>query len=193
MGTKGKKGGWIAVIILAVCLAAAIVLCLVLGMKQRSEKLSGNQVLPEATEAEAVKDAEASMVESSISDFTVKDEQPPAEPATESLNEDSTETVTGDYLCDYSASREITQDDVDELKEGSYEDLPEGKDIIRMVINEMYARYGYEFSNEEIQAYFDTKPWYQEITDRSNDMNEIYQSMTDVEKANVDFLTGLEE
>ena len=196
METKGKKGAWIAVIILAVCIVLGIALCLFFGLGQKTEKMSGNLTSMESTEAEKYQDAEASLVENSIEDFTVKDEQAPVEKkaeATDSLTEDGTEMVNEDYLCAYSASRELTQDDVDELNEGTYENLPEGKSIIRMVINEMYARYGYEFSNEEIQAYFDAKPWYQEITDRSNDMDAIYQSMTDIEKANVDFLTSVEE
>lgn len=93
------------------------------------------------------------------------------------------------YLCTYSSNRLMTEADVQKLKEGTYADLPQGKGIIRMVVNELYAKYGYQFGNEEIQAYFNGKEWYQDIPTRNTDMNDVIKKMTDTERANVEFLS----
>lgn len=93
------------------------------------------------------------------------------------------------YLCSYSSERQITEDDIWELRSGIYEGFPEEKDVIQMVVNEMYARYGYQFNNQEIQSYFEQKKWYQDIEEKRSDMNAIYQDMSEIEKSNVDFLS----
>ena len=75
------------------------------------------------------------------------------------------------------------------MRSGIYEGFPEEKDVIQMVVNEMYARYGYQFNNQEIQSYFEQKKWYQDIEEKRSDMNAIYQDMSEIEKSNVDFLS----
>lgn len=95
-----------------------------------------------------------------------------------------------EYLCSYSAERLMTEEDVEALKGAAYGTLPSGKGIIQMVINEMYAKHGYQFENQEIQAYFDQQAWYQNINTRNTDMDDIFQGMSDVEKKNVEFLNA---
>ena len=95
----------------------------------------------------------------------------------------------GEYLCRYTSERLVTEEDVEKLNSKTYENLPQGKGIIQMVVNEMYARYGYQFQNEEIQSYFDQKEWYQKITVRSADMDDVIKSMTETERENVEFLS----
>lgn len=95
-----------------------------------------------------------------------------------------------EYLCAYSSDRLLTEEDIEELNSKSYRNLPSGKNIIQMVINEMYAKYGYQFQTGEIQAYFDGKEWYQDISVRNPDMDNIFKNMTDMEKANVEFLSA---
>ena len=104
-------------------------------------------------------------------------------------NSEEAEAAEEGYLCSYSSQRIMTEADVQELKQGTYTDLPQGKGIIRMVVNELYAKYGYQFGKEEIQAYFDQKEWYQAISTRSTDMNDIIKKMTDTERANGEFLS----
>lgn len=94
------------------------------------------------------------------------------------------------YLCGYTSERLVTEEDVEELNSKTYEDLPQGKGIIQMVVNEMYARYGYEFQNEEIQSYFDQKEWYQKITVRNTNMDDVIKNMTETERNNVEFLSA---
>lgn len=108
----------------------------------------------------------------------------------ESKDEDAEDEGNEDYLCAYSSERLITEEDIENLKSTSYENLPDGKGIIQMVINEMYAKYGYLFQTPEIQAYFNKKKWYQEMSFRNGDMNDIFNRMTDTEKANVEFLSA---
>ena len=57
-----------------------------------------------------------------------------------------------------------------------------------MVINEMYAKKGYQFTDTAIQDYFNSKTWYQGIAEKTDDMDAIFNGMSDIEKANVEFL-----
>lgn len=97
-------------------------------------------------------------------------------------DEDEEDDAENSYLCAYSSDRLMTEEDVQELQQGTYADLPQGKGIIRMVVNELYAKYGYQFGNEEIQAYFNQKEWYQDIPTRNTDMNDVIKKMTDTER-----------
>lgn len=101
---------------------------------------------------------------------------------------ESNTKTDGEYLCSYSSERLMTEEDVDAINAEVYDGLPAGKSNIQMVINEMYAKHGYQFKNQEIQAYFNQKAWYQNISTRNADMDAIFQGMSDIEKKNVDFL-----
>jgi len=119
------------------------------------------------------------------------DDQGDAQGETEEQEErKSQEETESGYLCDYSSKRLMTEADIKELNKGTYENLPQGKTIIQMVINEMYARYGYQFQSEEIQKYFEQKKWYQDIAVKNTDMNNILKNMTETEKKNVEFLSA---
>lgn len=107
----------------------------------------------------------------------------------ENEGEESAEE-NSEYLCAYSSDRLLTEADIEAFNNGSYENFPSGKNIIQMVINEMYARYGYQFQTGEVQAYFDGKKWYQDISVRNPDMDNVFKNMTDTEKANVEFLSA---
>ena len=103
------------------------------------------------------------------------------------------ENETDGYLCSDSSSRVLTQEDIEELQSGTYPDLPEGEGIIQMAVNEMYARKGYQFGSQGIQDYFEEKEWYRDIRQRNSDQKSIYQNMSDIEKANVQFLSSFSE
>ncbi len=57
---------------------------------------------------------------------------------------------------------------------------------VQTAINEIYARHGYRFSTPEILAYFNQFSWYNGV---NADMQSVYNSMSDVEKQNVNFLS----
>lgn len=109
---------------------------------------------------------------------------------TKGVDEQKESEEKGEYLCSYTSDRLVTEEDVEELNSKTYENLPQGKGIIQMVVNEIYARYGYQFQNEEIQSYFDQKEWYQNIKVRNTNMDDVIKNMTKTERENVEFLSA---
>ena len=100
--------------------------------------------------------------------------------------------VTSDYLCSYSSDRLLTDSDVEGYLNANYSEynFPEGINIIQMIINEIYAKHGYEFTDSKLSAYFSNKTWYKSNTNKVNDMNAVSDSMSEIEKKNVDFVTS---
>lgn len=95
-----------------------------------------------------------------------------------------------EYLCSYSSERILTEEDITSLNAGTYQGLPNGKGIIQMVINEIYARHGYQFETPEVQQYFEQKEWYQNIRTRNADMDAVLRGMSQIERSNVEFLSA---
>lgn len=100
--------------------------------------------------------------------------------------------VTSDYLCSYSSDRLLTDSDVEGYLNANYSEynFPEGINIIQMIINEIYTKHGYEFTDSKLSAYFSNKTWYKSNTNKVNDMNAVSDSMSEIEKKNVDFLNS---
>lgn len=100
--------------------------------------------------------------------------------------------VTSDYLCSYSSDRLLTDSDVEGYLNANYSEynFPEDINIIQMIINEIYAKHGYEFTDSKLSAYFSNKTWYKSNTNKVNDMNAVSDSMSEIEKKNVDFLNS---
>lgn len=100
--------------------------------------------------------------------------------------------VASDYLCSYSSDRLLTDSDVEGYLNANYSEynFPEGINIIQMIINEIYAKHGYEFTDSKLSAYFSNKTWYKSNTNKVNDMNAVSDSMSEIEKKNVDFLNS---
>lgn len=59
------------------------------------------------------------------------------------------------------------------------------KKDLEILRNSIYAKYGYKFKREDLLNYFSQFSWYNPIT---RDMSEVYNSMSDVEKYNIDFI-----
>lgn len=192
---RKKSGQLIAAIILAVCIVLGISICVFLNFQQGTEKLVQAKEQENDMEIEDMSEGvqQEETTSGTIESFVITGAESAAKKEEQQDTEDAAEEGTGEYLCSYSSERQMTEADVAELKAGTYEDLPEGKNIIQMVINELYAKYGYQFSNEEIQKYFEQKQWYQDITVRNDDMEGIFKGMTDIEKANVEFLSAFGE
>lgn len=100
--------------------------------------------------------------------------------------------VTSDYLCSYSSDRLLTDSDVEGYLNANYSEynFPEGINIIQMITNEICAKHGYEFTDSKLSAYFSNKTWYKSNTNKVNDMNAVSDSMSEIEKKNVDFLNS---
>lgn len=65
-------------------------------------------------------------------------------------------------------------------------------DTCRRAINEMYARYGYEFTLQENIDFFNQYDWYKNM-DKESDMDKISAEFSETEKKNVDKLTLYED
>ena len=83
------------------------------------------------------------------------------------------------YILPQSNKEYLTNEDVEglSLKEINY------------VKNEIYARHGRKFQSEELQRYFNSKPWYEGLYE-AEDFDDNYSSrmLNDYEKENAEFL-----
>ena len=110
--------------------------------------------------------------------------------AIEGLDLENMSAKTEEYICSYSSEREITREEIEAYMSADYSSysFPGDRTIVQMLINEIYARHGYQFSDDELTQYFNGKEWYTSIADKTNDMDEIYKSMSSVEQDNVKLL-----
>jgi len=93
-------------------------------------------------------------------------------------------------LCPWSSIESITDNrTVNILKKNADEkyqlNYPTSRTFEQMIINEIYARHGYMFKDDELQAYFSSQPWYSPVT---QDMNAIGKTLNQIEKDNIKFL-----
>ena len=177
MNNTGKTATIILGVLAVICAAALAVL----AVTNRPAELSQDKM------KETVEAAEKAKKESQGQDEAEAEEG--YEGHTKAITAFQVTSAGADYLCSYSSDRLMTEADVQELKQGTYEGLPQGMGIIRMVVNEIYAKNGYQFGNEVIQEYFDQKQWYQAIPTRNAEMDSVIQEMTSTERANVEFLS----
>lgn len=91
-----------------------------------------------------------------------------------------------EYIYADSDSCVMTSADVDLAKSNFKGTLPSGKTIEQMIVNEIYARHGYRFKNDEIQSFFEGKSWYKNLGSYTDNMNDI--ELNDFESKNVKFL-----
>lgn len=188
MEKKNKAGIVVAAIVLGILCVAMIAGCIMLCINGSAGKLSQKSSNAKKSDFEETEETYGDGEYTGTGeDFEIVLAE--SVPEEEQDTPEEEQEGSADYLCEESDQRELTEDDVTALQNLTVEGLPEGKSIIQMVINEMYARKGYQFGDEAIQAYFDSKAWYQEITDRTDDMDAILEGMSEVEKTNIDFLS----
>lgn len=190
-----KKTVRLFIVFMAVLILACASLCIFMGYSQQVGKLVPQREFVQNQKAEQTQAEQVRQYEKLLEGFTLTANQSGPNDTDQKVQAEVTEQIAEDsaFLCPYSTERIITEDDIRQLKSGVYENLPEGKGIIRMVINEMYARYGYEFTNQDIQAYFEESDWYRSIAQKGTDMNIIYENMSDIEKQNIELLLTYDE
>ena len=86
-----------------------------------------------------------------------------------------TDILTQAYILSNSNSAYIIEKDLEKLT----------KEQLRIALNELYARHGYIFNNEELKTYFESKSWYQG-TVNSDSFNE--SVFNEYETVNKDFI-----
>lgn len=85
-----------------------------------------------------------------------------------------------DYIIPDSSTRIISESEISNLT----------KEELRLARNEIYARHGRKFQDEELQKYFDSKSWYRgtiEPKDFTDNM------LSDIEKNNKDLIVKMEQ
>ena len=93
-------------------------------------------------------------------------------------NEDNN-TKNNDWIFPESDTRYLTQEDVDGID----------MDQVRYGLNEIYARHGRTFNNQELQEYFDSKVWYSPLY-TPDEFSQIESStFNEYEKENIKFLS----
>lgn len=65
------------------------------------------------------------------------------------------------------------------------------REEIALIRNEIYARYGYNFSDEKLQAYFNDQPWYDPVAGLNASTFDI-MAFNEYERANVDTIVKYE-
>lgn len=178
------------IILIAALILAFLSLCIFIGWSQRVGKIIPQQETVISKKIENKNEEQVQQYNASFEEFKIVANQDASYNMDEKTGEEIKEQAIedGGYLCSYSSQRIMTEDDIRQLKSKNYEGLPDGKGIIRMVINEMYARYGYQFTNQDIQAYFERNAWYHDIGQKVTDMDIIYDNMSDIEKKNIELL-----
>jgi antitoxin component YwqK of YwqJK toxin-antitoxin module len=92
----------------------------------------------------------------------------------ENIKELESSTFPGIYP--QSSERILTESDLEELS--GFE--------LRLMRNEIYARYGRKFKSSDLNAYFNSQFWYQPLYD------DVYSSLSDLEKYNIKFIKSYE-
>ncbi len=106
----------------------------------------------------------------------------------ETAAEETSDASDAEYLCAFSSERLITNADMASLENANSESFPGDRELAQMMVNEIYARHGCRFEDEELNEYFGKKDWYQAIGTYETDKDKIYDSMSQIEKGNIDFL-----
>ena len=99
-------------------------------------------------------------------------------------------TVSG-YLCPYSSERLMTRDEIVSYKNTDYSsyNFPGGRSIIQMLINEIFARHGYNFEDADLANYFYNNSLYSNVVIRHDlDMDGVFKTMSSIEQDNLRLL-----
>ncbi|RKM55339.1 YARHG domain-containing protein [Butyrivibrio sp. X503] len=137
---------------------------------------SGKYKVSDLPEGEESADEEASESHDEDSESAENEEHGDSEEP----NDDEEENENPDYLLPNSGSEPITKEDL------------EGFDAQKCKIarNEIYARHGRKFKDEELQAYFDSKEWYEGKIDPDKFQE---TDLTDIEIKNKDVIVEYEK
>lgn len=71
-----------------------------------------------------------------------------------------------------------------------------GRDMAQVVINEIFARYGYSFTKPEMQSFYKKKDWYRKIKKKEPDINKVVNKIAKknrILRENYDILVRIRE
>ena len=98
---------------------------------------------------------------------------------TPSATPDATIGDMSEYILPYSNTRPLTNADLNGLT----------SDLLRLARNEIYARYGRQFNDPELRAYFNSKSWYANIVKLPLGTE---PELTELEKNNIEMIQEYE-
>lgn len=109
----------------------------------------------------------------------------------ESAEQEKTGNAEDEYLCfeiDEEVIDDVSYSDLVKKINKDYSEMPAGKTVSQMIINEIYARHGYVFKTKEISKFFEAKSWYEPDT---SDMSEITSRLNKTELKNIKYLQSV--
>ena len=80
---------------------------------------------------------------------------------------------------------------VDKIESKDYK-MPGDRSVARMIINEMYAKHGAKFKDNEVQKYFNKKSWYKKIKKKVS-TDKAFSKMSALEKKNIEVLDEIDK
>lgn len=188
---KKSKAGIIIAIILGIFCATLIALCVVLFINGSAGALNNKSRTDKKSDFKETEEAyDSYYYEGEGEDFEIVANEVIPETTPQ---EGAVDGNQSEYLCPESNQRALTASDITAFQSMPVDGLPANTTYIEMVLSEILARRGYQFDDQAIQAYFDSKTWYQEIAEKTNDMEAVLKSMDDVEIVNVILLQAYVE
>ena len=139
-------------------------------MEGRNDQEVTEELREDQEESQEEATGEPEDEEPDISGETGKTEEPAEDPATD--------VTGGDYIFPDSASRYLTDADVEGL---TIQEINYGK-------NEIYARHGRRFQSQELMDYFESKSWYQGLYDPKDFDDNYAYTLNEYERRNAEFL-----
>ena len=172
---KGRKGKHTALIIVLVVLIVAVLAAFGgVFVFNLLEHRKGQEVVEELQEeledSEEETDGKAETEEDDTDEAGEETEEPAEDPATD--------VTDRDYIFPDSASRYLTDADVEGL---TIQEINYGK-------NEIYARHGRRFKSQELMDYFESKSWYQGLYDPQDFDDNYAYTLNEYERRNSEFL-----
>lgn len=99
------------------------------------------------------------------------------------------------YLFANSANKKLNRSsalDLIEKVDGKGYKMPGDRSAARMIINEMYAKHGAKFKDNEVQKYFNKKSWYKKIKKKIS-TDKAFSKMSSLEKKNIEILDEIDK
>lgn len=175
---KSKKPLIVAVVAAVVVLIAVIVLVVVFvfGNSKQETQDSGAEPIRGYTSVQEMENAKVSQNDNTNSDQTGQNKQS----GSTGKSDDAINSPNG-YILSESDTRYYSESELNALTD--YE--------LYLARNEIYARHGREFKNQDLQNYFKNKDWY---TGRySPDSFDSIVTLNDFEKKNADAMLAIEK
>lgn len=170
-----KKGGMLLILILA---AIALIFLAIIGVLAY-KSLQPARVEDDSVALQKIETASDQEVDLAAEKPTEATTQAKKKETTEAKKEK--ESNQGDYILPDSSNKSLSAKDVSGLS----------KKELRLARNEIYARHGRKFKDQELQAYFNGKSWYKGKIAPDDFIDE--ERLTKLERQNIKLIESYED